>query len=347
MPTADDQPYHLAKADPVRDRQRVLDFWQRTGFSSPDRPRQYDWLYLNGPAGMGRIYLLLHGPEATIVGTACAGTRLIRFPDGRMLRGGVLVDFVVDPAHRSVGPALKLQRWAREQEWSNADVLYGIPDTKAVPVFKRLGADAIVQIHSYVHVLRTGHYLARHIPAPLARAVAAIVDPLRAMVRRIGVAVSPMRATWLSTVGDLALDSSMPHAAQGRMAAGDRGRDFLNWRFDASAWRGAQLAASDGTPAGYIICHMQDGDLHIGDLQLPQDPVQGPQALRAFLELAWHEGVRAVRLDLAGDAAVAETLRKAGMLRRGERTCFVMRNPALPQADLPAAWWFTRADEDV
>ncbi len=129
MTAAGEHKYRVDRGDPVADRERILALWERCKFASgaPARAR-YDWFYLDNPAGRSRVYLLFSGDE--MVGALGTGTRQLAGAAGEMRSAVILVDFVVEPMHRSLYPALALQKTARERELRDIPMLYGIPATQ-------------------------------------------------------------------------------------------------------------------------------------------------------------------------------------------------------------------------
>lgn len=343
--------YSVVPADIGGDRARILEFWQRIGFSTPDRAERYDWFHLRNPEGRGRIYLLMLEGGDQIVGTACAGTRLIHMPGGAVLRASVLVDFAVDPAHRSLGPALTLQRAAREYEKQHADLLYGLPDTRAVPIFKRLGADAALQEASLAYVVRSGGYLRRKLPqwAWLAGSIAGgVIDLARGALLRIRAMASDIECNWCAEppAGVDALWSQT--AADLDAGIGVRDRRYLEWRFRGPEWRFAAVTSKGGSRLhAYMACRQIGDELHIGDLLLSGSGPERQRALRAFLVTSRKEPVRVIRVDLLAPAPAMNAMQATGFSVRGERPLFLIRNPAGSAGSLVSSWWFTRADEDV
>ena len=343
--------YSVVEADLEKDRSRILSFWERIGFSAPDRAERYDWFYIHNPDGRGRIYLLMVEGESEIIGTGCAGTRWICLPGGRKVRASVLVDFAVDPAHRSVGPALTLQRKVREGEMRYADLLYGLPDTKAVPIFKRLGSDQVLQEVSYAYVTRTGSYLQRALPswaAPLGAATGALLDMFRGMLLRGGALAGGAFCEWRSdpTPDHDALWSRQLEGQHPGM--GVRDCRHLSWRFGSADWRYAVVMAKrDSSLLAYMICRRVDDELIVSDMLIPGEPEAQKQALNAFLVLARKESVRVVRLDLLAPAQTTKALESVSFSVRGSRPCFIIRNPDRCQQPLTENWWFTKVDEDV
>ncbi|HEX6637160.1 MAG TPA: hypothetical protein VF033_05850, partial [Steroidobacteraceae bacterium] len=156
--------YKVVRGDGRDDRERILALWQRCGFSAGEEASaRYDWFYFGNPRGPGRVYLLTHCGE--LVGSLGAGTRwFLPGPARTPLRAAILVDFVVHPSHRTMFPAMLLQRVAREQEMQDVDLVYGLPEAKAAPIFKRLGATQQLTSGSHVRVIRSANYARRHLP---------------------------------------------------------------------------------------------------------------------------------------------------------------------------------------
>ena len=343
--------YSIVSADIEGDRTRILDFWQRIGFTTPDRVDRYDWFHLQNPEGRGRIYLMMLEGSDQIVGTACAGTRLVCMPGGTVLRASVLVDFAVDPAHRSLGPALTLQRTAREHEMLHSDLLYGLPDTRAVPIFKRLGADVSLREASHAYVVRSGVYLRRKLPrwaSWIGTLAGGFIDLARGALLRIRSMASGLDCTW-SAQPPAGVDQLWSEQASTLEAGiGVRNRPYLAWRFRAPEWRFAAVTSKDRSRLhAYMACRLVGEELHIGDLLLSGTEADRRRALQAFLVLARREPVRVVRADLLAPPSTMNAMRAAGFSVRDERPLFLVRNPAGSAGSLVTDWWFTKADEDV
>src|SRR5690242_4714235 len=133
--------YRVEAGDVVADRDRILALWQLCAFggSPAENAARYDWFYLQNPQGQGRVYLLRASGSDEILGAVGVGARNFHVA-GRSDNSpsGTLVDFVVHPGHRSLFPALLLQRTVCEQEFQRCGFVYGLPLAKAVPVVARL-----------------------------------------------------------------------------------------------------------------------------------------------------------------------------------------------------------------
>jgi hypothetical protein len=345
--------YRVEIGDPRRDRERILDSWSRSGFAvGIDAAARYNWFYLGNPRGSARVYLLFHGDE--LVGSMGAGTRLFETGQGETaLRGAVLVDFVVHPAHRSMFPALQLQRMARESELRTMDVVYGLPEAKAAPIFKRLGATLQFASGSYVHVLRSANHILSRLPratVPLVRPLCWIADRGKLASTWLLCRLYGLRARWqneLPTDMDAFWESDKHLAG---CATGERSREFLEWRFggqrDACSYLVISRAGRPGVVAVFV-CRRDRTDLQVLDMLLAnREGTQVPKFLALSLA-AWSLGVETVRVVFGGCPGTQRALTRAGFFLRDQRPCFVMQGAHAGSAALPRQWWLTKADEDV
>ena len=102
-----------------------------------------------------------------LVGATGVGVR--RFQAFAVGGGALLGDFFVHKAHRSLFPALSLQRTAADAARANAAFVYGFPNQKALPVFRRSVRRAR-HGKAFVRVLDYTPYLERHLKRPGSRA---------------------------------------------------------------------------------------------------------------------------------------------------------------------------------
>lgn len=334
------------------DRERILALWERCGFrSGPTARPRYDWFYLNNPDGPGRVYLLFNGDG--LVGSLGAGTRQIaRGPGQPLLRASILVDFVVDPLHRSVFPALQLQRAAREQELRDAQLIYSFPGDKAVAIFQRMGFSAKLTSASYARPLRCARFMKRLLPKipslPL-RVLCWVVDRARLVpawlitqAHGLKVGVVPQLPDGIDALW--ARSGAMEH-----VATGVRHREYLEWRFHAAQqreWLMLSVTNRRGELEGYFICQRQEGHLCVYDVMLA-DREGGTLPLLALSLAAWQLRMDSVRVLFGGCSRMQRALLRAGFLRRDSRPCFLIQPPGADADSLPAEWWLTKADEDA
>ncbi|HRA36966.1 MAG TPA: GNAT family N-acetyltransferase [Pseudomonadota bacterium] len=340
-------PYLVEAGDVTRDRETVLAVW-RGNLGDPARMgTKYDWFYRDCPYGAPLLCILRHRASGAAVGVAAAGPRNMQ-AGGRALRAGVLVDMAVMPEHRSLGPALVLQQGLLEAAAQRFDLVYGFPNPKAVPVFKRVGYTQLADMVRYARVLRHARYLERRMPRLLARLAGPLVD--------IGVACGDAwrrrgdpacAAAWVERLGedaDALWAAGKPPAA----ALAVRDRTLLSWRFDRGPVPPTRYLEvrnrGDGTLRAWFACQVEDRMLHVGDYW-SRDGANGAgrAAIEALLLAARRDGHVAVSVQLAGAAPALAGWLGAGFQARGSRPVYGRWfDRAMPAPGLQ----LTAADED-
>ena len=145
--------YAARTVQPAAARDAVLAVWRGNLGDAARMAAKFDWFYGGCPWGAPLLQMLAHGPSGADIGVAAAGPRRM-LREGAAIEAGVLVDLAVLPEHRSLGPALLLQQALIEAADSRFELLYGFPNPKAVPVFKRVGYVHLADYHSYVEAQR-------------------------------------------------------------------------------------------------------------------------------------------------------------------------------------------------
>src|SRR4051794_2215991 len=101
---------------------------------------KFRWFYLDSPAGPAEAFLLepQDGPDqGRAVGCAGIGQRDFAYR-GQPVRAALLADLAVDKSHRTVLPALTLQRGVQRYTRGAFDLSYGFPNKHAVAIHTRL-----------------------------------------------------------------------------------------------------------------------------------------------------------------------------------------------------------------
>lgn len=352
--TGAEQPaYRVEAGDVAADRERILALWQRCGIGHgpAENAARYDWFYLQNPQGRGRVYLLRAAGSDELVGAVGVGARRFSVHGGRQARSGILVDFVVHPAHRSLFPALLLQRSACEQEFQECGFLYGLPLARAVPVVARLAGAARFDSATHVRVLQSVVFLRSRmprLPAWAARIAGACAD---AMLNAAGYTLALLSSgvqcrAVAADAPDLAtcLQEAM---AQG-ICIGDRSPATLAWRAQAPGRELAMAAFHDGSGAmiGYAMYALERGSMSVVDFLVPDDNRRARGCWLALSRRASRLGASMVRVEFGGCERVKQQLRSAGYVRWSTRPGFVIQRSGA-QGVLPGDWWFTRFDQDI
>jgi hypothetical protein len=329
----------------------VLELWKQTRSRPVELERTFRWYYRDEADRGNRCFVLLHGGDAELVGATGVGVRRFRAAE-RAIDAALLGDFFVHKAHRSLFPALSLQRTAAEAARTHATFVYGFPNEKALPVFRRLGFAELSTVRRFVRVLDYSPYLQRHVKRPwLARAVARPLNALLPLRRpRSLLPDRSHRYTWVTHFDERfdALDRESP---LGPLVRGQRSAAFLNWRFSAKpGFTGRTLARFDDcatTLLAYAVVETAPEAAYIRDLY--GRSWRDVEHVLARLERELRaERAASISMNLVGAPELVTLLARLGYAERpSSRKVIWSGTPATaPELSDVARWYLTDADED-
>ncbi len=342
--------YSIERAVFPRDRNRAIDLW-RGNLGDPSRVEgKFAWFYERSQTGEPlALFLDFDDPagERQSVGIATAGMRSFLLGD-QPVDAGVLVDMTVSPQHRTLFPALTLQKAILQAGLSLRQLLYGFPNAKAAPVFQRAGYRKLGAMVRYVRVLRSAHYLARRWPKWLAALVGPLADSLLAL--RFAANRRSVSLVW-QPIGEHAALNDVVAVAGRALLRGTRTAEFLKWRFATD--RGASfdvvnaIARDTNASVGYWVVQAVDGVLTIRDCAAGS--FASPLAQSAWSALfteARRRGFRSVSFECLAPAEFVAVLQRVGMSRRSERPVFSALRAEHPLSISADSTYLTAADED-
>jgi hypothetical protein len=347
--------YSVEIGDLNRHKIETLAVWHDGGFvehATGDSAR-FDWFYQDNPAGPGQLSLLRcnSGPPVGALG-ACPRQFVV---NDRQVLAGVLVDFVVHPAHRTALPALQLQKAARARALKDMGFLYGLPDTKAIATFKRLGYTVHFEVPRYARVLQTGPYLRRIMSPFVAHPAGFLLDSLDAALlharvsiqRWVNTAFRDTHAAWADEIGE-EFEQLWADFAKETLCIGVRDARFIRWRFGGRpgfCYRTLVVRhSSTKRLCAYFICEIGENGITIKDCLSLGGRTEWLHALNLLCVEARRLLAPVLHVDIAAPEHVVEAFRSAGFRRRSARHFFAMVGDVGLSG---AAWYITQADEDV
>lgn len=299
----------------------LLRLWTRN-LGMRGNPRdKFDWYYAGNPLGPAAAFFLDHeapGIPPEVVGCCGIGSRTL-FYQGTPLGAGLLADFAVEKAHRTVMPALMLQRALCNYARERFPVAYGFPNEAAVGIFGRIGFPLLGRTSRYVRVLRHGPFLRRRLPrlpGMLAGVGGAALDAFARARRpgRVPAGLRSYRLEWTDGV-DPRFDELWARVRSKYVLIGDRSAAFLRWRFvDRPGLRSDIVTLLDpsGVLRAYaVVLQKTPGEALIADFLAESDAVL--QALLERLAPALRrKGLTSAVAYFLGAEAVGEALVSAG-----------------------------------
>lgn len=340
--------YAVRAADRQADRAAVLSLLGEHMSSPPEG--KYEWFYLGHPIEPPTVLLLTHGPQADRVGMAGLGTRRICM-QGVDRTAGVLVDLVVRAEHRTLYPAVLLQKQMRQTALGMHSVVYGLPNKNSTPVVRRLGYSQVGELVRYSRVLRHGNYLERRLPGWLSRLLGVAAD------RLVPFFFKPERwkrntwkGSWVDSF-DARFDALWARAKVFNGLIGVRDAQFLAWRFSAQPGHQYRIlvmtAPGETGIAGYAVCEPIGTTLHLRDfLVAPTHEGHVHRLIHLVAREAYRQGFFNLSQEFLGPSAWRDSLVAAGMRARDKRMLYACFGPQDEALLGTLDWYMTSADED-
>lgn len=307
-------------------------------------PDRYQWLYRSCPLGSPRAWVAedVHGVP---MGIAAAFPRRVYFR-GTPWPAWVLGDFCITEAHRSLGPALSLQRACLDGVGEAGSAVYDLPGLAMLSVYRRLRVRPVWCLRRFVRPLNLRERLPRSFPQPLAHALGRLVDFVLARFQPGLPAALEIRAQTQPCGSEFTALAATLGAAYGFCV--DRSADYLTWRYLQTAHHPYRMLAArrSGELLGYVVIRHRSPLLEIVDLfGLPDERVAWA-LLGAVLEIGRALDVTAVCVTTAESHPWLPQLRRCGFWPR-ERHPVVLLLDGQPVAPTPGeAWLLTEGDRE-
>lgn len=345
---ADAAPYQIEPGDIARDKNSVIGIWRDNLGNDPHMRAKFAWFYETCPFGQPLLLILKQSGSGNRVGVAAAGPRRL-LAQGRELSAGVLVDLAVVSEHRSLGPALMLQRELAARGMQRFDLLYGFPNAKAAPLFKRIGGYSFPgEIVRYARVLRYRDYAARRMHKGLARAFGWLMD----LSWRLNPGHAESRflsARWSETV-DPGIDALWQQSAPDDGILAVRDADFLRWRFEQSPTPTRFLLIDDGHGGklrAWFACQGKEQVLHVRDCWSDKALAgMGRESINALLHAAYRAGYVSLSFEFFGAETALAGWKAAGFIERSRRSLVARCSSSLGDFKPLDGLYLTSADED-
>jgi hypothetical protein len=346
MSTSASSAYQVRVAEP-EDLPRILELWH--GMSSTRVQdvveQRRSWLYERNPVGPAVTWVVVEPTTRDVVACATAFPRRLRVGE-RTLTAGLLADFLVSPRHRIGGPALMVQRTLAAQSRSfGFSFLFGYPNHKALPIFKRLEDFRIVaQSSAWLKPLRLRAGLEKLIGPRLPKAWSAT---LREGVAQTAAGVAALAGDRMVPVVDWLRGLRVPSAtlplltrradAIGRelpafpaprtRIVGARDQAYLDWRYAEYTTAQCEMFsvshAAHAEALGLVVFRRDGACAHILDASWGDGPDAAAVLFAAFLRTLRKDGVHEVRAAYVGARQVKDLLRRFGFIERPSKRCLV------------------------
>jgi hypothetical protein len=340
----------IRNADIAREKAQLTELLHRHLNPLTDE-RRFEWLFLNGPAGPAEIWVATSDDTGEIIGSGAALPRRM-FRRGEEVTGCVFADFWIDPGHRVLGPAVKLQRACLGAVDSGRFALaIDFPRQSMAAVYKRLNvptAHAVVRMTRPLRLnrqlsQRLGNARAADLAARLANAVLRTRDAVLLRPRRFDVSLSPV------DFGDEFTQLARALAGARELWVA-RTAEYLNWRFrDHFHLRFELLTARQHARlAGYAVLLERETSIDVVDLSWGTDRALLNDLLARTVQVARERDKDAVNVPMIDTAPAFADLANAGFHPR-ERQPFIVYEGSGRTSGVDVQsrsdWLFTAGDE--
>jgi hypothetical protein len=336
----------------VDDRETVLGLWERN-LPTATKAR-YGWLYRDGPASDW----LLRDEEEVAIGSVGLMERRFHVHN-RPVTAGQAVDMNVDQAHRSVGPALQLQRMAIEASKARElPFVYGLCDRRSQLVLRRTGYRLLGEVGRWAKPLTSEPFLPGWLRSKWLRRPASMAADI---AMRLGSAEHWQRRPRGARVEvvdryDERFDRLWIRAAEHLPILGERSSEYLNWRFADDPdvrYRALTFIDADDELRGYLIYDLKGSTVHVADF-LCDESAHLSHLLPELFVIARRWGMESVVVESLIPDSIANLLKRFGFWRRPSNWPFLVYAPKAEAEEWQAAglfdlgnWYLTRADVDT
>jgi hypothetical protein len=267
---------------------------------------------------------------------------------------GVMADFWIRPDHRSLGPAVKLQRACVEQAAALGFGFYDLPQGNMAAVYARMGLLGCASLIRFAKPLRAGAFVARFMPSgAAARATSALGDALLKVPDLWTGRVRGLEVVRYEDDFDAEFDRLAATDPQAGIIHVARSADYLRWRYRRHYHlEHCVFTARDRTGLRAYAVTVDSGR-HIELLDIY--PVKDAAVLTALLAgivraSRPQEAVALTASALPGATALGQAFSRIG-LRPRDRRPFVVHEFATGNADaMPPApedrWYLAYGDID-
>jgi hypothetical protein len=309
---------------------------------------RYDWLYRRNPFGRARAWIACDDDER-IVGAAAAFPRSL-VVDGRMVPGWNLGDFAVDPRHRTLGPAIQLQRALLDAVTRGGAPAYDHPSAGMLAVYRWMKIEPAGRVVRYAKPLRLDDRLAA---SALGRGAAAPAAALLGWIDALGRPRSSARATQLRGPFGVAAEALAGRVAAAGRVTGVRSAAYLNWRYldsPAGPHEVISVAGSNDGCEGFAVLRRQGRHAVVRDLVTAPGSPAVHALLRGVATELRREGVQVLSLPVLESSPLVPALRRWGFHARETRPFVVVTTPDAPLRDVVGRgdhWLLADGDRDV
>jgi len=336
----------LRSASLSEDGQELAELLERNT-PGPAKEHAY-WRHESNPAGPGWSWVICDRKSGMISAMASVLPRHVHV-NGELLVCGVVGDFVVDAAIRSLGPAVTLQRatFGPVDSGALAFCYDPVPHDRGMSTFLRLGMSPSCEVIRHACPLRSDEYLGKRLGKGLwtkpVFAVTNLALRMRVGKRPIsGLEILELGESFGEEFSDLDKQVSSAGVIRSSRSAAD-----LTWRyrFTSGPRFRVLVARRAGELWGFLAYLVLDNRASIMDLFGIQLLDVGSDLLEALVDLGRREGLTCLEGYLSKDSCLNSVFARTGFRPREKAARIVAyTKPANSILNSGARWSFGGCD---
>lgn len=316
---------------------------------------KHKWFYEDNIYGESSCLILRENNTSEVVGSTAVFPRKL-YINKKIIEAGITGDFGVSPEHRSLGPALKLQKATIQCCIDGKfDLLYGYANKKSAPVQKRAGFKLVGYPARYVRYISSYSLLLRYIKNRfLSKFISFFLDII---MKLFSYEIFSRRGLNYKFEVDIPVDEKFDRlwesAEKPALIVGKRDKQFVSWRFQQGDYKPYRLFTISEKNAqemlGYIVFYEKETHVRIADVFCKNEFVFY-DLINGFLNFAQKNKYYTVDLVYLGNVKFKSILEKCRFIRRvSDATFFVYLKNDDKFNNIPLnenSWYYLEGDGD-
>ena len=340
------------------DQKKIASLWEEAMGSHIKQ--RFDWLY-HTPSSTPPVTVLLTDAESgQIVGCGSILKKKLLL-NGKSFTVGVCIDFFVKAKHRTLGPAVMIQRRITKLlQTSPIDFLFAFPNQMALASFLRAGYRKLGTVETYVKLIRMEGKLTKILKFGILSRIAAF--PLDALhrfydaVRRLS--YRNRYAAEIQQQPDDRFEELVHHARRQHPILFEKNKSAFTWRYtDMPGFDHRIFALTDnhtGELAGCLAFSIENRVALIKDIILRDTDVHlNPLMLHFFSAIRKGKNVDSIMICYIGDKRFLKQLEQLLFVRRTtDRHCLIhfhkdISDDVKQTIGSPENWFLFEGDMDI
>ena len=317
--------------------------------------RRFEWLYRQNPDGEAVLWSVRDAKTGEMAGFTVALPRRV-VVDGEIKVCWNCADFSMHPKYRTLGPAIKLRRAAKDGvDAGQVEFLYAHPNARMAKIHDRVGHRPVGRMVRYSFVLKSASYLEARIgPQWLAKAIGGVIDPCLRMAGRASRHRAATETRLISPARfDERFDRLFASAVTSARVIGVRDSAYLTWRYaDNPLYESHVLVAeNDDDLRGYLVYTVQENTANIKDIFPPHDVTAVRDLIAAMIGKGRELGLQSLSFTCLEGNSVTALFREFGFRPRPDTSqmyAYAPGNSGLSTiVNDPGSWFLIVGDRDV